>query len=122
MDGIMSVLFAGKSKKGTVRSPVLNQPKPNQDAYFMRHDPATSSLVVACFDGHGQFGHDVSRFCKAYMQTHLCAHPAFAADVRTAVMETTACLERDMLAAPHVDTVFRYKGHAVMTPHMHPPP
>jgi len=102
-EGIMSVLFAGKTKKGHTPQ---NPKKHNQDAFFMKHDPNTSSLIIACLDGHGQYGHDVSRYCKAYLEKYLCTHPAFESDVRKAIMETTAALERDMLAAPHIDTVF----------------
>jgi serine/threonine protein phosphatase PrpC len=101
--GVISVLFAGKTRKGNTPS---NPRKPNQDAFFMKHDPNTSSLVIACFDGHGKYGHEVSRFCKQYMERNLCLHPAFSYDVRHAVIETTASLENDMLAAPHIDTIF----------------
>ena len=72
----------------------------------MKHDSTTSSLIIACFDGHGQCGHDVSRFCKHYLEKYLCFHPLFHCDVQDAVTETIASLEREMLAAPHIDTLF----------------
>jgi serine/threonine protein phosphatase PrpC len=103
IDTIVSVLFAGKTKKGYNPN---NAKKSNQDAFFMKHDPYTSSLIIGCFDGHGQYGQDVSRFCKLYMEKYLCAHPSFHCDVRAAVVETTIALESEMLAAPHIDTVF----------------
>ena len=66
----------------------------------------TSSLIIAVFDGHGQFGHDVSKFCKVYFESRLVTHPYFSSDVRKAIIETTASLERDMLASPKIDTIF----------------
>lgn len=110
-DSVVSVLFAGKTKKGY--NP--NSPKKsNQDAFFMKHDPNTSSLIIGCFDGHGQYGHDVSRFCKLYMERFLCTHPSFHCDVEAAVIETTAALESEMLAAPHIDTVFSGATMSIM--------
>ena len=103
LDTIVSVLFAGKTKKG--HNPKTPK-KANQDAFFMKHDPHTSSLIIGCFDGHGQYGHDVSRFCKLFMEKYLCTHLSFHGDVKTAVIQTTAALESEMLAAPHIDTVF----------------
>ena len=95
--------FAGRTKKGYTAS---NPHKPNQDAFWMLHDPDTSSLVIAVFDGHGQFGHDVSAFSKAYFEQHLPSHAAFVTDLHRAIHDTVEGLERDMLAAPHIDTIF----------------
>jgi serine/threonine protein phosphatase PrpC len=65
----------------------------------MQNDVATSSLVIACFDGHGQFGHDVSKFCKNFMEKALVAHPLFLKDLHTAILEVTATL--GTVNAPH---------------------
>ena len=72
----------------------------------MKHDPTTSSLIIACFDGHGQYGHDVSRYCKKYLEANLCNHPSFPSDVKRAVLETIMGLDDSILAAPHIDTIF----------------
>ena len=61
---------------------------------------------MACFDGHGQFGHDVSAYCKKYFASKLPFHPTFATDLHRSINEIIQCLERDMLAAPEIDTVF----------------
>ena len=58
----------------------------------MQNDIATSSLVIACFDGHGQFGHDVSKFCKVFMETTLVSHPLFLKDLHRAILDVTAQL------------------------------
>ena len=58
----------------------------------MQNDVATSSLVIACFDGHGQFGHDVSKFCKVFMETTLVSHPLFLKDLYMAILDVTAQL------------------------------
>ena len=72
----------------------------------MKHDPNTSSLIIACFDGHGQYGHDVSRYCKKYLEKCLCNHPSFSYDVKRAVLETIIYLDKSMLASPSLNTMF----------------
>ena len=69
-----------------------NPKKKNQDSFIMQHDVRTSSLVIACFDGHGQFGHDVSRFCKIYMERELVSHHLFLSDLHQAILDVTAQL------------------------------
>jgi hypothetical protein len=69
-----------------------NPTKRNQDSFIMKNDVATSSLVIACFDGHGQFGHDVSKFCKIFMETTLVSHPLFLKDLHRAILDVTAKL------------------------------
>ena len=74
--------------------------------FCSQYDVQTASLIVACFDGHGQFGHDVSAYCKQYFASKLPLHPTFVTDLHRSINETILCLERDMLAAPEIDTVF----------------
>ena len=69
-----------------------NPKKRNQDSFIMQHDVKTSSLVIACFDGHGQFGHDVSRFCKIFMERELVSHHLFLSDLHQAILDVTAQL------------------------------
>ena len=97
------LLFAGKTKKGM--SP--NQPtKPNQDSFLMQHHQKTQSMIVAVFDGHGQFGHHVSVYCKEYIASKLPQHNTFATDLRKAINETILEIEKVMLQESGLDTVF----------------
>lgn len=68
----------------------------------MKNDVRTSSLVIACFDGHGQFGHDVSKFCKVFMETTLVSHPLFLKDLHRAILDVTAQLGTRMCTDMHV--------------------
>jgi serine/threonine protein phosphatase PrpC len=79
-----------------------NPTKRNQDSFIMKNDVATSSLVIACFDGHGQFGHDVSKFCKVFMETTLVLHPLFLKDLHRAILDVTARLGTRMCTDIHV--------------------
>ena len=69
-----------------------NPSKPNQDALLMTHDKKSSALIIACFDGHGDYGHDISSFCKGFMQKELPVHPAFISDISTAITDVTYAL------------------------------
>ena len=73
--------------------PAPNNPhKPNQDSLLMKHCEHSSSLIIACFDGHGEFGHDVSWFCKRYIETELPMHPTFMTDLSRAIKAVTHAL------------------------------
>ena len=72
-----------------------NPNKPNQDAFLMKHDPRSSSLIIACFDGHGDYGHDVSRFCKSYIEKELVAHPLFLSNLKGAILDVTHALGKN---------------------------
>lgn len=73
--------------------PAPNNPhKPNQDSLLMKHCEHSSSLIIACFDGHGEFGHDVSWFCKRYIETELPMHPTFMTDLTRAINAVTHTL------------------------------
>ena len=97
------LLFAGKTKKGI--SP--NQPsKPNQDSFLMQHHQKTQSMIVAVFDGHGQFGHHVSVYCKEYIASKLPQHSAFATDLKIAINDVILEVEKVMLQESGLDTVF----------------
>jgi hypothetical protein len=69
-----------------------NPHKPNQDSLLMKHCEHSSSLIIACFDGHGEFGHDVSWFCKRYIETELPMHPTFTTDLSRAINSVTHAL------------------------------
>lgn len=71
-----------------------NPRKPNQDALLMKHCLPSSSLVIACFDGHGQYGHLISRFCKSYMEAELPLHKHFVSNLGAAIVDVTQALGR----------------------------
>ena len=73
-----------------------NARKPNQDSFLMKHDLKSSALVIACFDGHGQYGHDVSRFCKNYLEAELVSHPLFLSNLSMAITEVIYALGEGM--------------------------
>lgn len=52
----------------------------------------SSSLVIACFDGHGQYGHLISRFCKSYMESELPLHKSFETNLSAAIIDVTQAL------------------------------
>ena len=62
----------------------------------MKHDLKSSALVIACFDGHGQYGHDVSRFCKNYLEAELVSHPLFLSNLSMAITEVIYALGEGM--------------------------
>ena len=69
-----------------------NLHKPNQDALLMKHCEQSSSLIIACFDGHGEFGHDVSWFCKRFIESELPLHPTFSTDLSGSIRAVTRAL------------------------------
>lgn len=69
-----------------------NLRKPNQDALLMKHCQPSSSLVIACFDGHGLYGHLISRFCKSYMEMELPLHKSFETNLSAAIIDVTQAL------------------------------
>ena len=93
--------YSGMSKKGYAP---YNGKKENQDVCFMHQDPATNSMLLATFDGHGQYGHLVSR----YFQRHLCEsvvkHPSWKDDPATAMRDCMLARERELCQGRGVDT------------------
>jgi serine/threonine protein phosphatase PrpC len=95
--------YAGVSKKGYAP---YNPRKKNQDVLIMEEHKETGSLLLCVFDGHGEAGDGVSQFFKAQLPPTLFAHPAFATDIETAVTESTAFLEKNLLRDSSIDTEF----------------
>ena len=93
--------YSGMSKKGYAP---YNGKKENQDVCFMHQDPATNSMLLATFDGHGQYGHLVSR----YFQRHLCdsvvKHPSWVDDPATAMRDCMLAREQELCQGRGVDT------------------
>jgi serine/threonine protein phosphatase PrpC len=93
--------YSGMSKKGYAP---YNGKKENQDVCFMHQDPATNSMLLATFDGHGQYGHLVSR----YFQRHLCEsvvqHPSWVDDPAKAMRDCMLAREQELCQGRGVDT------------------
>lgn len=98
--------YAGVSKKGYAP---YNPRKKNQDALIMEHHAPTNSLLLCVFDGHGEAGDGVAQFFKNQLPPTLFAHPAFSGgveEVKTAIAESIAFLERNLLRDSSIDTEF----------------
>lgn len=95
--------YAGVSKKGYAP---YNPRKKNQDILIMEEDKETGSLLLCVFDGHGEAGDGVSQFFKAQLPPTLFAHPSFKGDIQTAITESVAFLEKNLLRDTSIDTEF----------------
>ena len=63
----------------------------------MAEDPKTRSLVLCVLDGHGEDGDKVAQYIKGKLANYLFKHRDFAIDVRSAVSDTIAKLELEVL-------------------------
>lgn len=95
--------YAGVSKKGYAP---YNPRKKNQDSMIMEEHAETGSLLLCVFDGHGEAGDAVSQYFRNQMPPTLFAHPAFATDIKTAITEAVAFLEKNLLKDSSIDTEF----------------
>jgi len=76
----------------------------------------TNSLLLCVFDGHGEAGDGVSQFFRTQLPPTLFAHPSFNAggdttaklreNIQTAVTESVAFLEKNLLRDSSIDTEF----------------
>ena len=80
--------------------------KTNQDALVMLEDPSTTSLVIACFDGHGTHGHIISKYFKIGIETRLLGHHLWQCDPGSAVTELLKDLEQEICGNENVETQF----------------
>jgi len=103
VDSFAVISYAGHSKKGYAP---YNPRKKNQDALLMMEDAASRSLLLACFDGHGEFGHKISQTFKKEVGARLFEHPAFRTDVRAAITDLVAAVEQELLQNVGIDTNF----------------
>ena len=87
----------GESRKGYHPH---NPRKVNQDRMVIeRH--ASGAVMLCVFDGHGQFGHDVSSYMKRHFPAAVFSHPSFAAgDINTAMSQALVDTEWKMLSDP----------------------
>lgn len=72
--------------------------KPNQDRILVFEDAVTSSLVLACLDGHGLHGHSVAQYFKTMIAKNLCKHPLFASDPQRAIAQVLVQIEYELYA------------------------
>mmetsp|Transcript_5902 Transcript_5902/g.14008 ORF Transcript_5902/g.14008 Transcript_5902/m.14008 type:complete len:352 (+) Transcript_5902:48-1103(+) len=95
--------YSGVSKKG--HAP-YNPRKKNQDALIMADDPGTNSLILAVLDGHGEHGDYVSAWFRDQLITEMFNHPAWVNNLKEAVADAIAKVERDLLRNFRIDTEF----------------
>ena len=97
------ISISGRTRKGYTHT---FETKPNQDSILMLHHTTTDTFIVACFDGHGQFGHHVSRFCYMYLSGAFFSHPEFETNLPKAVEETINQLAVALRADAAVNTIW----------------
>mmetsp|Transcript_39261 Transcript_39261/g.91587 ORF Transcript_39261/g.91587 Transcript_39261/m.91587 type:complete len:304 (-) Transcript_39261:53-964(-) len=95
--------YSGVTKKG--HAP-YNPMKKNQDALVMQHDPATDTLVLAVFDGHGEFGDKVSEYYEKKLIEAMFSHPSWPTDVKSVSREVILRLEQEITRNPRINTNF----------------
>ncbi|KAL3945579.1 MAG: hypothetical protein SGBAC_000319 [Bacillariaceae sp.] len=95
--------YSGVSKKG--HAP-YNPRKKNQDALIMADDPGTNSLILGVLDGHGEHGDYVSAWFRDQLITEMFNHPAWVGNLKEAVADAIAKVERDLLRNFRIDTEF----------------
>jgi serine/threonine protein phosphatase PrpC len=69
----------------------------------MLDDPATSSMIFACLDGHGIDGEKISSHFKARLE-ELPRHEHFLSDTKRAICELVSDTEEELLRALDVET------------------
>lgn len=97
------VSYAGHSKKGYAP---YNPKKKNQDSLLMAEDAPSRSLLLACFDGHGEFGHKISQEFKRELGPRLFGHPKFTSGLKEAIAEVVSGIEHELLQNTTIDTNF----------------
>lgn len=95
--------YSGVSKKG--HAP-YNPRKKNQDSLIMADDPKTNSLVLCVLDGHGEHGDGVSQAFRDQLVPAMFKHPAWGTDLKHAVADAIAKVERALLRNYRIDSEF----------------
>merc|ERR1711920_319450 len=96
-------LCVALSKKG--HAP-YNPRKKNQDALIMADDPNTNSLILAVLDGHGEHGDYVSAWFRDQLISEMFNHPSWVGNLKVAVADAVAKVERELLRNFRIDTEF----------------
>lgn len=95
--------YYGVSKKG--HAP-YNPRKKNQDALIMIDDPRTNSLILCTLDGHGEHGDHVSAWFRDKLVKEMSNHPSWAENMKVAVSESIAKVEKELLKNYRIDAEF----------------
>ena len=95
--------FHGISKKG--HAP-YNPRKKNQDSMIMREEPSTNSMIFCTLDGHGEHGDHVSIWFREKLVKEMSNHPAWANNMKLAVADAIAKVEKDLLKNYRIDAEF----------------
>jgi hypothetical protein len=95
--------FHGVSKKG--HAP-YNPRKKNQDSMIMREEPSTNSMIFCTLDGHGEHGDHVSIWFREKLVKEMSNHPAWANNMKLAVADAIAKVEKDLLKNYRIDAEF----------------
>jgi serine/threonine protein phosphatase PrpC len=72
----------------------------------MADDPGTNSLILCVLDGHGEHGDYVSAWFRDQLISEMFNHPSWANDLKVAVADAIAKVERDLLRNFRIDTEF----------------
>ena len=62
----------------------------------MKTHDSTQSVLLCVFDGHGRYGHKVSKFFSDGLPDTLFKHPKFSTNIEAAIQESTAALEEKL--------------------------
>jgi len=95
--------YHGVSKKG--HAP-YNPRKKNQDSLIMKEEPKTNSLILCTLDGHGEHGDHVSAWFRDRLVKEMSCHPSWVSDMKLAVAESIAKVEKDLLKNYRIDAEF----------------
>merc|ERR1712003_71467 len=95
--------FHGISKKG--HAP-YNPRKKNQDSLIMREEPSTNSIIFCTLDGHGEHGDHVSAWFRDRLVKEMSNHPAWTNNMKLAVADSIAKVEKDLLKNYRIDAEF----------------
>lgn len=95
--------YHGVSKKG--HAP-YNPRKKNQDSLIMKEEPMTNSLILCTLDGHGEHGDHVSAWFRDRLVKEMSGHPSWVNDMKLAIAESIAKVEKDLLKNYRIDAEF----------------
>lgn len=106
LDNPLVTSYVGISRKGFAP---YNPSKANQDCLIMR-PTVDGSLILCVMDGHGESGEVVSGFLQRTWPDLLAAHPAFFEDVETALQESIADAEHQLLTGNNTKDLVDFSG------------
>eukprot|EP00617_Octactis_speculum_P026339 CAMPEP_0185756434 /NCGR_PEP_ID=MMETSP1174-20130828/14868_1 /TAXON_ID=35687 /ORGANISM="Dictyocha speculum, Strain CCMP1381" /LENGTH=340 /DNA_ID=CAMNT_0028435397 /DNA_START=271 /DNA_END=1293 /DNA_ORIENTATION=- len=98
-------IYGGKSVKGYAP---YNPSKANQDCFIAQS--YDQSLILCVMDGHGENGEIVSGFLKEIWPDLLASHPEFYTDVPTALRDSIATAEQELLKHKDYSKMVDFSG------------